>query len=72
MIVDSRTTVYTAPAVPLSAREVEHHIHYASNALALGHEDSCGLVRTARNWPALWGRPSCSCSKGVGLSAVQL
>lgn len=63
MITDERTTTYTEPVVPLTERERELHTHYASNALAVGHEPDCSKVTTARNWPTMFGRPDCTCPK---------
>lgn len=52
MIVDARTTTYEQPAAPLTEREHDLHVHYASNAIACGHADDCG-------------RPECTCAKAV-------
>lgn len=61
MIVSEQTTTYEQPFVPLSEKEHELHVHYASNALARGHSADCAKVTTARNWPQLTGRPDCTC-----------
>ena len=50
-------------------REQKLHDHYASNARARGHKDTCQLVVghwTTKsgvdvNWPTLNGRPVCTC-----------
>jgi hypothetical protein len=52
VIVDARTTTYEQPAAPLTEREHDLHVHYASNAIACGHADDCG-------------RPECTCAKAV-------
>lgn len=61
MIVDERTTEYAPPPWPMSDREHDLHIHYASNALAVGHRADCETVTSARNWPRMDARPDCTC-----------
>ena len=61
MIENAHTQTYAQPVVPLTEREHLLHVHYASNALAVGHEPECERVTTARNWPQMFGRPRCSC-----------
>ena len=67
MIRDRRTEQYQQPLVPLTEEEHELHVHYASNAIARGHEATCELVTTARNWPHMsrGGNARCTCKKAA-------
>lgn len=63
MIVDSRTRLdeQTLADEGMSPGESAMHTHYASNALAQGHAETCARVTTPRNWPTMLGRPDCTC-----------
>jgi hypothetical protein len=39
------------------------HDHYARNALACGHAETCEKVTAEINWPTLLGRPACTCGR---------
>jgi hypothetical protein len=45
----------------MTEREQMLHDHYASNAKARGHGESCDLVAVDHNWPTILGRPRCTC-----------
>lgn len=64
MIQDSRTLL-SQENWPTwwTARDVDRHTHYASNALANGHEEDCDLVHQPENWPRLFNRATCTCDK---------
>lgn len=48
----------------LVGKDAETHAHYARNAIACGHKETCAKVTTPVNWPTLFGRPGCTCGKG--------
>ena len=66
MIRDSRTVLHPDDAAHcrMTEKEQEAHTHYASNALAGGHDPECEKVRAPRNWPTLFGHIKCTCGEG--------
>lgn len=45
----------------LTGKDAEEHAHYARNARARGHAETCAKITTPVNWPTLFGRPACTC-----------
>lgn len=74
MIVDSRTRLdeQTLADEGMSPGESAMHTHYASNALAQGHAETCARVTTPRNWPTMLGRPDCTCGHSADANARML
>lgn len=50
----------------LDSRDTVLHEHYARNALALGHSETCIKVTLPVNWPTMFGHPLCSCDAAHG------